>query len=169
MSKTLSYVGSFTFADELSIANAPNAALGAALSFDGANLLTLLSDADFVGVDISMELAAADNEIDLTAAPWIQNINDTVDVTGLKLVGYALYADGDNAANVVVKPHPATDPYPLFVTASEARTLAPGRHTMSCLASGAAIDTVAVAGAAKNIRVSGTIGDNLKGLLIFGN
>lgn len=168
MSKTVSYVGSFTFADELSAVNAPNAAIGAALAFDGANLITLLSDADFVGVDISMELAAADTDIDLTAAPWIQDITDDVNVTGLKLVAYALYADDENAANIVVKPG-ASDAYVLFITAAEGRTLGPGRQVQSCILNGESIEAAAVDATHKNIRVSGTIGDNLKGILIFGN
>lgn len=144
--------------------------------FDGIDLSSVLStggDIDLVGdlaiVDYSAGLPGADNDIDLTAVPLARNTATTKDMTGKKLVAWGFKCPIGNAAGVVVKVG-ATNAYNLFGSASDRLTLGPGRGAFSALDAAtdpADIDTPAVAGGAKNIRISGTVADIVTGFLVF--
>jgi hypothetical protein len=118
-------------------------------------------------IDLSLTLAAADTDIDLTAATLAADIAKTVDLTGKKLVGYALLAAAANVGNVTIKPHPSSNPYHLFITTDQGRTLEPGRHLQSMVTEGEAAGAAAIDATHKNIRISGTVNDVVKILLLF--
>lgn len=176
---TLQFQGLFDYRETADAASAPLVdANSRSVLFNGLDLTAVLSsggDLDLVGdlvlIDFSdTGLPAADNDIDLTAVTLARNTDDTVDMTGKKLVAWCFKCPKENAAGVVVKPHPTTNAYNLFGSASDRLTIGPGRSVFSCLDSEtdpADIDTPAVAGGAKSIRISGSVGDEIQGFLVF--
>jgi hypothetical protein len=129
-----------------------------------ANSRTVLFD----GIDLSSVLSTG-GDIDLVGVPLARNTATTKDMTGKKLVAWGFKCPIGNAAGVVVKVG-ATNAYNLFGSASDRLTLGPGRGAFSALDAAtdpADIDTPAVAGGAKNIRISGTVADIVTGFLVF--
>lgn len=155
-------------------ATSPASASEAARTYDQYNLNNVLRSTSTPAtggrvVDLSKTTAAADTDIDLTAAPTADDLAVTADLTGKKLLAFILRARDTNVGNVTIKPHPTTNGYNLF-GAGGLVVLGPGRHLAGGMASGSPLDTPAVAAGAKVIRISvGTVGDKVDILAVFGN
>lgn len=152
-----------------------SSAAGLSRMFDQLNKQVILQTGGSISlvanvVSLSRTLAAVDEDVDLTAAPLARALGLSTDMTGKKLVAIALFAPKANVGNITIKPHPTTNAYPLFIGSTEQRTLAPGRTIPDFPTSESdAVPTIAVDGTHKVIRISGTIGDVLSGLLLFAN
>lgn len=123
---------------------------------------------DLSPVDISKTLAAADEDIDLTAVPWAGDTSLNKDMSTGKLLALLLNANiANDSGGVIVRPHPTTNAYNLFGSSSDRVTLLPGQSI--CLGiEGIAANAQTVGASAKVIRYSGTIGDIITGIAIFG-
>jgi hypothetical protein len=150
-----------------------SSAAGLSRMFDALNKQVVLQTGGAINlvanvVSISRTLAAADEDVDLTAAPLARAVSLTTDMTNKKLVAFAFYAPSTNVAAIIIKPHPTTNAYPLFIGSTEQRTIAPGQTQPSFPTSDSdAIPTLTVISTRKVIRISGTVGDVLSGLLLF--
>lgn len=147
---------------------------GAARTFDAYKKTQTLRSATptvpapFRIVDLSKTTAAADTDIDLTAAPSAADLAVSIDLTGKKLIGYVFAARSSNVGTVTIKPHPTTNPYPLF-GASGLVVLGPGERIYKNVDSGSPTSAPAVAGAVKVIRYTvGTVGDKVDCHAVFG-
>jgi hypothetical protein len=118
-------------------------------------------------VDLSFTLAGASTTKDLTAAPDAKDIADTVDLTGKKLVAILIVAASDNnAAGVTVVPG-AVNGYDILGAAADRLTIYPGQ-TVCLFQLGATSSWDAVGAADKTIDFTGTLGDELDILAVFG-
>jgi hypothetical protein len=118
-------------------------------------------------VDLSRTLAAASETADLTAAPLASDINETVDLTGKKLVGLLIYADaGNNAAGVTIESG-ASNGYDFLGDAAYGLTVYPGM-TIEMFQLGVAASLDAVGASDKTLDFGGTAGDELQILALFG-
>lgn len=126
---------------------------------------------NFRVVDLYTLLAGATADLDLTAIPTAADLTKTVDLTGKKVVAGAFWAPKANAATIRIAAGAAT-PYHLFGTATDGWTLPRGKRFAFGL--DGELDTAftngnqAVAAANKLIRLTGTAGDKLYGVLLFG-
>lgn len=117
-------------------------------------------------VDLSRELAAVSETQDLTAAPLAEDINQTTDLTGKKLIGLLIYAPTTNAAAITIESG-ATNGYDFLGDAAYGLTVYPGM-TIEMFQLGAAASLDAVAAGDKTLDFGGTVGDELQILAVFG-
>jgi hypothetical protein len=118
-------------------------------------------------VDLSHTFVTTSKTWDLTAAPYAKNINDTVDLSGKKLVALLAYADPDNHASGVLIKSGASNGYDLFGNAAYGVTLYPGM-AINLFQLGAAAGEPAVGATDKTIDLTGTAADVVQILAVFG-
>lgn len=163
----------FTVTESFSSSDAPASANGGSTrQYSAYNKLEQLLNASTTPlvdtvVDLSRTLAAASETQDLTAAPEAQNVNDTVDLTGKKLIALIIVASAsNNAAGLTIDPG-ATNGYNFLGDAAYGLKLWPGSvHEFWQLGAAAGVD--AVGSSAKNLDFAGTVGDVVSILALFG-
>lgn len=101
--------------------------------------------------------------LDLTAAPQLGG-EDAVDLTAKKLIGMIVQTPNGNTSTVEIRPHSTTNAYDLF--GSGAGIQVPKDSTMAFLDQVATRD--AVDSSNKVIEFSGTTGDTIEVVLVFG-
>lgn len=120
-------------------------------------------------IDFSRTLAAADEDVDLTAAKTAADVAETVDMTGKKLVALILWAPKSNAGTIKLHQSGAND---YSFNGGEDIVLQKGERLVKFLDgegdSAYANPYAAVAAGAKIIRVSGTVGDKLWAMAVMG-
>jgi hypothetical protein len=109
-------------------------------------------------------------DFDLTAVPWAGDTSETFDATGKKVVGWILRFAIDNAATGVAFGEQGGNGYELFGTAVP--VFYPGTNISFVIAdplqaTSFTVNTPAVAAGAKDLRFTGTDGDEWDCLLIF--
>lgn len=169
---TLSVQLAMTAREVLSAADAPlsSAENDRDLQINGLNQALSLTSASDPAIEQppvvqTVTLGGSPTTIDLTAAPL--QAGRTEDMTGEKLIGFALRARDDNAGNMTIKPS-ASNGYNLFGGGTGLVILGPGQQINSIFV-GVNSNLPAVAAGAKNIEISGTSGDVLDVLLFFGD
>ena len=119
-------------------------------------------------VDLSFALSGGTTKTwDLTAAPDAKDIADTVDLTGKKLVALLITAPTDNAATGVLMAAGASNGYDILGAGTDSITTYPGM-TVCLFQLGADASFDAVAAGDKTIDFTGTDGDELDILAVFG-
>ena len=119
-------------------------------------------------VDLSFALSGGTTKTwDLTAAPDAKNTAATVDLSGKKLVAMLITAPTDNnAAGITIVPG-ASNGYDILGGSSDRLTIYPGQ-TVCLFQLGAAANWDAVAAGDKTIDFTGTDGDEIDILAVFG-
>lgn len=117
-------------------------------------------------VDLSRTLAAGSESNDLTAAPEAADINETVDLTGKKLIAMIIVAATGNDSGGLVIASGATNGYD-FLGASGQITVFPG-DTHLLFQNGAAAGRDAVGASDLALDFTGTVGDEVSILAAFG-
>lgn len=107
------------------------------------------------------QIGGSPTSIDLTAAPRARDAGQTVNLTGKRICGYAMYAHKGNSGIITIKPH-ATNGYAFTGLASSGHVL--DRGQLVCLGWDQLADGVtvtpaapAVGASAKILELSGTI------------
>jgi hypothetical protein len=114
----------------------------------------------------AITLAGSTVTLDLTAMNLARSASETYDFTGKKLIAAIFKANSANVAAITIAPG-ASNAYAVFGTAKDI-IIGPGRlEAFAFLSLGS--DLPAVAAGAKNIDISGTSGDKLDVLLLFGS
>lgn len=153
--------------------NSPAGGDSTTQTLDGYNKTVQLNSettpaADIEPVDLSRTLASATETEDLTSCSAARDVVEIpdYDLTGKNLVGYILRADSaNNASGVTIGPN-AANGYPLFGTGNDLQLL-PG-ESVAMILDGVASARPDVAAGAKDIDISGTVGDQVDILLLFG-
>jgi hypothetical protein len=165
-------------ADTTTSPSSVSAGQGATRIFDALNKLLIYGPATYPPVngriiDFYTLISSTPISYDLTAALTAEDITKTVDMTGKKVVAFALWAPKANVNNIVIT-CPANG-YELFGAAADRVTLQPGdRYCFGIdgeLASTFVNPKFAVAATHKLISIAGTVGagaDKLYGLGLFG-
>lgn len=123
-------------------------------------------------IDIYTVLSGTTADIDLTAVPVAADLTKTVDLTGKKIVAMAFWVPKANTGATLRIAAGAATPYHIFGTSTDGITLAKGFRGVLALDgeldSAFSLATQAVAAGNKLIRITGTSGDKLYGILLFG-
>lgn len=172
MTITSTITGSLDTVEEISAADSPaSGGAGNRRSFNQYNsnnvqLTGTSTPAVSKVVDLSHTLSGGTTkDWDLTAAPAARNINETEDLTGLRLVGIKINNTSDS--NWTIEPHPTTNGYNLFGNASGQVTLLPGARIQQWL-EGVAANLPAVAAGEKVIRLTGVDTKAIEIIAVFG-
>jgi hypothetical protein len=121
-------------------------------------------------VDLSKTLSGTTYDFDLTAAPSAEDIGDTIDLTGLKLVGLLVNTTyNNNAAGITLGPHPTTNAYswcgtgiiPRFWPGCSILLFFPPNDSLT-------LSMPAVDATHKVLRFAGTAADDIECLACFG-
>lgn len=118
-------------------------------------------------VDLSHTLSGASGTLDLTAIPLARDVGQNTDLTGKKLVALLIKAPTGNTGPITIADG-ATNGYLLFGDASGQVTLKPGEMIIKAYQLSSTQAHAAVGASAKTIDISGTSGDKIEALAVFG-
>lgn len=140
---------------------------GSAYSVSNQSLTASTTPKVDAAVDLSVTLSGSTEVVDLTAAPELKDINDSVDLTGKELVGIIFEANASNNASGCTVEADSTNGYNVL-GASGKITLFPGMTMSFFIRPGSAAPFDAVGASDKRILFTGTSGDNVNVLAVFG-
>lgn len=173
--KAVQAIASLKITETLSSAESPaSSSAGNSRIFDNYNAVVALSatstpKADGPVFDLSTTIAAGPTptDFDLTAAPSARDISEMLDGTGKKLVAIKIQCHkNNNVAGVTIGPQGGNG-YNLFGNTS-VPLFYPGTETVIVYNAANTLHA-AVAAGAKDIRISGAVGDKVNILAQFGS
>jgi len=142
---------------------------GASLTFDKYSKSKTLNkdstpDVDIEPVDLSFTLSGTTKDWDLTAAPKASDSGETLDLTGKRVICMQLEAPAGNSASIAIAGQGANAYDELGSV-----TLHPGEAITRGNFGGVATTRAVVGASDKDVRITGTSGDKLNVLLVFGS